>query len=91
MTTRRLLVLLIVLADLWRALHVVDLVWAVVICDGLAEVLIFFAGQIDDLTFGSSGKGYQIDRHTPPFLIAGFGWLLLLGFSAALFFGRLHT
>jgi hypothetical protein len=85
----RWVVLLIFLADLWRALPNSDLVWAVLICDGAAAGLIFFARQIDDITFGTTQRGYQIDSHTPPLLIAGFGWLLLLSFSALLISGRL--
>jgi hypothetical protein len=92
-STRRLVVLVIALADLWRAQPDTDLVWAVVICDGAAAGLIFFAKQIDDITFGTTQRGGKIDAHTPPFLIAGLGWLLLFGFSTLLFFGRLvrHT
>jgi hypothetical protein len=87
--SRLLIVLFIVLADLWRAVPNVDRVWAVIICDAAAAGLIFFSNEIDDLTFGTTQRGYQIDSHTPPFLIAGFGWLLLLGVSALLFFGPL--
>jgi hypothetical protein len=87
--SRHLVVLVIILADLWRAMPSHDLLWAVVLCDGVAAGLIFFAKQIDEITFGTWQRGYQIDRHTPPFLIAGFGWVLLLSFSALLFFGRL--
>ena len=91
--SRRLVVLLIVLGDLWRALPSHDLLWAVVFCDGTAAGLIFFSSQLDDISFGKTQPGYQIDTHTPAFLISGFGWVLLLGFSALLFFGRFvrHT
>jgi hypothetical protein len=54
----------------------------VLLVDGLALALIFFAREIDDLTFGAAARGVgltdRVDAHTPPFLIAMFGWLLLL-------------
>lgn len=50
--------------------------------------LIWFPEQIDDLTYGTWGKGYQIDSHTPGGVIAAFGWLILLLCISALFFAR---
>jgi hypothetical protein len=51
--------------------------------------LIWFPEQIDDLTYGSWFRGYQIESHTPSGAIAALGWLLLLLCVAAIFFGRL--
>jgi len=41
-------------------------------------LLIWFPEQIDDYTFGSWYKGNRIGVHTPPLLIAMFGWVILL-------------
>jgi len=87
--SRLLVVLLIILGDLWRALPSHNLLWAVVLCDGSAAGLIFFSKQLDDITFGTTLRGGQINAHTPAFLIAGFGWVLLLCLSALLFLGLL--
>ena len=45
--------------------------------NGLALLFIWFPEAIDDLTFGMRTRGGQIDAHTPPFLIAAVGWILL--------------
>jgi hypothetical protein len=87
--SRRFLAFAILCADLWRASATPHLVWVVLLCDGVALVLIVFAAQIDEFTFGTSGRGYTINARTPPFLIAGFGWVLLIGFSTLLFLGGL--
>ena len=42
-----------------------------------AGVLIWFPEFIDDVTFGTWRVGYQIDSHSPRFLIAAVGWVLL--------------
>jgi hypothetical protein len=39
-------------------------------------VLIYFPDTIDDWTFGTFTRGGQIDSHTPPWMIAGLGWIL---------------
>jgi len=41
-------------------------------------LLIWFPDTIDEYTFGSWDKGNRIDRHTPPVMIAMFGWVILL-------------
>jgi hypothetical protein len=78
---------LLVLADLWRLRLYEHGVWYVLAFDGLALAFVSFPKEIDDLTFGhwipESGK---ITAHTPAFLIAGFGLLMLLAMTAALFF-----
>jgi hypothetical protein len=51
--------------------------------------LIWFPEQIDELTYGSWFRGYQIESHTPSGAIAALGWLLLLLCVGAIFFGRL--
>ena len=59
-------------------------IWSVVIVDGVALLLIWFPSEIDDYTFGNTGYRVQINKHTPPFLIAGFGWILLALFTVIL-------
>jgi hypothetical protein len=80
--------LLLTIADLWRARIYAHGIWFVLIVDGIALVLICFSEEIDDLTFGVRFQGAPgaIDTHTPPFLIAFFGWLMLLSNTAMLFF-----
>jgi hypothetical protein len=79
--------LLLVFAHLCRLSFFDHGVWHVLLFDGLALALIMFSREIDDMTFGQwfpdAGK---ITAHTPPFLIAGFGWLMLLANTAMLFF-----
>ncbi len=82
------LAFLLSIADLWRVRAYDRGVWYVLTSDGLALIFIFFADEIDDLTFGQwvgQGAG-KIDVHTPPFLIALFGWVILLLNTAMLFF-----
>ena len=50
--------------------------------------LIWFPQQLDDLTFGTWYRGYQIDSHTPGVAIAALGWVFLLLFTVAVFFAR---
>jgi hypothetical protein len=79
---------LLTIADLWRVRSNANGVWYVLITDGLALVFICFAEEIDDLTFGQwvQSAGSKIDVHTPPFLIAFFGWIILFLNTAMLFF-----
>ena len=79
---------LLTIADLWRVSSNANGVWFVLIIDALALVFICFADEIDELTFGQwVGRGAgKIDVHTPPFLIALFGWVILLLNTAMLFF-----
>jgi hypothetical protein len=79
---------LLTIADLWRVSSNANGVWLVLIIDALALVFICFADEIDDLTFGQwvGQAAGRIDVHTPPFLIALFGWIILLLNTAMLFF-----
>ena len=58
--------------------------WLVTLGCAPLLALIWFPEQIDEFTFGAWYRGYQIDSHTPPVLIAVLGWLLLLLFASAL-------
>jgi hypothetical protein len=51
-------------------------------------ILIWFPEQVDDYTFGLWYKGNRIDSHTPPLMIAIFGWALLLLEASAIFLRR---
>lgn len=44
-----------------------------------ALALIWFADELSEFT-GFVGNGRQIDRSSPAFIIAGFGWTALIGF-----------
>jgi len=46
--------------------------------------LIWFAESLSEFT-GYVGKGGNIDQASPEFLVAGFGWLVLLGLPVYLF------
>jgi len=88
MPSNRLVALLLIGADVWRAWSNRRVVVAILLCAAVALLLICFAAEIDEFTFGSSTSPMRrIDTHTPPWLIACFGWLLLLGISALVFFG----
>jgi hypothetical protein len=52
----------------------------------IALVCIWFPALVDDVTFGTTRAGYKIDTHSPPWLIAGCGWLLLLIQASSSFF-----
>ena len=40
--------------------------------------LIWFADELGEFT-GYVGRGGVVDQTSPPFLIAGFGWIVLIG------------
>ena len=44
-------------------------------------VLIWFPDELGSVT-GYIGRGGRIDTETPPMLVSGFGWLLLIGIPA---------
>jgi hypothetical protein len=44
---------------------------------GTACFVIWFPEFIDELTFGMTRAGKKIDAHTPAWLIASVGWVLL--------------
>jgi hypothetical protein len=83
--SHRSLALVVVLATLIWAWPKFGLMWAIALVDGIGLVLIYFPDTIDDLTFGTFTRGGQIDAHTPPWMIAGIGWILIILMVAALF------
>jgi hypothetical protein len=83
----RVLALLLALAHLWRLSHYDRGLWYVLLFDGLALVFINFAKEIDDITFGQwTPDAGKITAHTPAFMIAGFGWLMIVAMTFGLFF-----
>ena len=62
--------------------------WIVTLGCAPLLLLIWFPRQVDELSFGTWYRGYQIDSHTPGVLIAFMGWTALLLFAAALFIAR---
>lgn len=89
LSASRLLSLVVVAAAYVRAWSIPSGAAVVTIIFVPVLALIWFPEQIDDLTYGSWYRGYQIDSHTPGGAIAALGWLLLLLCAAAIFFGRL--
>lgn len=65
-----------------------DLMWAIILIDGAGLVLIYFPDTIDDLTYGSFTRGGQIDSHTPPWMIAGVGWMIIMLMAIVLFWTK---
>lgn len=47
--------------------------------------LIWFADELGDFT-GYVGRGGVVDQTSPPFLIAGFGWIVLIGLPIYILF-----
>ncbi len=84
----RALSLLVVAAAYVRACWIPSGFWIVTLVSGPLLALIWFPEQIDELTFGSWYKGYQIDSHTPGVAVAAMGWIFLLLFDLALFLAR---
>ena len=80
-----LLVLAVAYASAWR-MHAGF--WLVTAGCAPLLALIWFPEEIDEFTFGAWYRGYQIDSHTPPALIATMGWIVLLLFASALFVVR---
>ena len=89
LSVSRLLSLVVVAAAYLRVWSVPAGAVAVTLIVVPVLALIWFPEQIDDLTYGSWFRGYQIDSHTPSGAIAALGWLILLLCVAAIFFGRL--
>lgn len=54
---------------------------------GGCALLIWYPRQINDLTLGAWTRGGQIDVPTPPGMIAGFGWIVLLAVAAVINWG----
>jgi hypothetical protein len=84
----RVLSLLVVTAAYLRAWWIPSGFWIVTLVSAPLLALIWFPEQIDELTFGSWYRGYQIDSHTPGIAIAAMGWIFLLLFAVALFLAR---
>ena len=78
LSTSRLLSLVVTAAAALHVLRTSMQSWYLLVIVVPALLLIWFAEQIDDLTFGTWHHGYLIDTHTPAVLIAGFGWILLI-------------
>lgn len=53
--------------------------------------MIWFPKELNDLSFGGWHKGMQIDQKTPEFMIAGFGWIVLVATLVAVYSGVLNT
>jgi hypothetical protein len=81
----RILSLVVVAAALWRVWDVHTGPWYVVLVVIPALVFIWFPETVDDYTFGTWAYGNRIDSHTPAFLIASLGWVLLFQYSIELF------
>ena len=84
----RVLSLLVVAAALVRARWIPSGFWIVTLVSGPVLALIWFPEQIDELTFGTWYRGYQIDSHTPGVAVAVLGWIFLLLFTLALYLAR---
>ena len=54
-------------------------------------LLIWFPEEINSFTLGDWTKGAQINVPTPGYLIAGFGWVVLLAATAAINVGLLKA
>jgi hypothetical protein len=83
--SHRLLAIVVFIITLIAAWPKFGVMWAIVLVDGIGLVLIYFPDTIDDLTFGTFTRGGQIDAHTPPWMISGVGWILILLMAGVLF------
>ena len=82
-TMSRALSVVLVAFTAWRSWSILKDEWYVVLAAVPLLVLIWFPEWVDELSFGATRGGYQIDSHTPAFLISAVGWvLLLLGVSS---------
>ena len=52
--------------------------WAIIIVDGVALILIWLPGRIDAMSFGTYMRGGPVTSHTPNWMISTFGWGLLM-------------
>lgn len=85
LTVSRSLSLAVLAAAYARAWHIGLSPWFVTLGAAPLLLLIWFPSEVDEFTFGAWYQGYRIDSHTPPVLIAWFGWILLLLFTGLLF------
>lgn len=74
----RSLSIIVAAAALYRVWPNAAALLRVAIIMALPIVLIWFPEQVDEYTFGTWHRGYRIDAHTPPAMIAMFGWVILL-------------
>ena len=74
----RLLSTIVAVAALYHVWPNAAALLRVVLIMALPIILIWFPEQIDEHTFGSWDRGNRIDTHTPPAMIAMFGWVILL-------------
>ena len=82
-TISRALSIVLVAFSAWRAWPILRGEWYVALTVVPLLALIWFPEWVDELSFGTTRNGYEIDTHTPAFLISAVGWvLLLLGVSS---------
>jgi hypothetical protein len=62
-------------------------IFAVLFAAAGCLVLIWLPANVNELTLGLWTRGVQIDTPTPAFLIAMFGWAVLLAMAIAIFIG----
>lgn len=74
----RALSLVVIAAAYLRAWSIPGGLWLVTLAFVPVLALIWFPEQVDELTYGSWYRGYQIDSHTPGGAIVALGWLILL-------------
>jgi hypothetical protein len=58
---------------------------------GGCALFVWFPEEINNLTFGEWTRGAQINVPTPPVLIAGFGWVVLIAATAAINIGLIRS
>jgi hypothetical protein len=85
LSVSRVLSLIVVAVAYLRAWSFPNGLWIVTLVSGPILALIWFPQQIDDLTYGTWYRGYQVDSHTPGAAVAAMGWAFLLLFALALF------
>ena len=81
----RLLALVVAVAAMLRVLPNSSNLVRVLLAVALPTILIWFPEQVDEYTFGTWYKGNRIDSHTPPLMIAIFGWTILLLEASVIF------
>lgn len=85
-TLARPFALILIVSAFWRVWPNTKALFLVLFGGAFSMLLIWFPAKIDEFVFGSWHRGYRIDEHTPAFLIAGFGWFVLLSFVSLLFY-----
>lgn len=77
-TISRSLSILVVAYTAWQAWPFRSGEWYVVLEVVPVLAFIWYPETIDEMTFGTTRSGNLINAHTPAFLIAAVGWVLLL-------------